>query len=255
MTTAERLVRFQQPEKSLNYLPGLAQDKVAALFDLTPEAHAALLKGFEDRARAAAESLLADPELARCVDGLPFKGHVVAIGESTTADRLSWFEILRHALRDRDVRLTNLAVSGSTTTQALTRLPALAFARADHVLCMLGGNDVQRIGGPRLVSREETERNLDTLRAASGVEAWTWLTPSRVDEERVRAYPHFQRAGLSWHNEDLDAIADHLASRPEPTVDTRPATSAPDAHLEDGVHLTVEGQQAVAAAVIRALAA
>ncbi|MBP2324574.1 hypothetical protein JOF56_004959 [Kibdelosporangium banguiense] len=55
--------------------------------------------------------------------------HVAVVGESTTADRLSWFEILRHALslRHKEVRLTNLAVSGSTTTQALTRLPALAF--------------------------------------------------------------------------------------------------------------------------------
>ncbi|CAM5354378.1 hypothetical protein STANM309S_03431 [Streptomyces tanashiensis] len=42
--------------------------------------------------------------------------------------RLSWFSILRHLLPD-GVELVNLAVSGSTTTQALAQLPQLAFLR------------------------------------------------------------------------------------------------------------------------------
>ncbi len=181
----------------------------------------------------------------------------MAIGESTTADRLSWFEILRHVLATRrEVVFVNLAVSGHTTTQALTRLPALGFHRPDHVLCMLGANDAQRLrpDGPTLVDRGETERNLVILRELAGDVRWTWLTPSTVDEERVRGYVHFQRQGISWVGKDIDAVAEFLHLRPEPTIDTRPATSGPGRHLEDGVHLTLDGQREVAAAVVAGLA-
>ncbi|WP_131738229.1 SGNH/GDSL hydrolase family protein [Actinomadura roseirufa] len=262
----ERLVRFQQPGKSLFYLGRVEETRVAELFGLDLDAYRAMLAGFEDQVREVAGELLARPGFGELVDRLPFEAdqHIVAIGESTTADRLSWFEILRHLLALRrpaeSIRLTNLAVSGSSTTQALTLLPGLAFQRPDQVLCMLGANDVQRLGpgGPSLVSLSETERNLRALRDLAGRRGplrWTWLTPSAVDEARVAEYTHFQRAGLSWANEDIDAVAEFLLREPEPTVDTRSLPhSGDDPHLPDGVHLTLEGQRDVAVAVVQALA-
>ncbi|WP_214411233.1 SGNH/GDSL hydrolase family protein [Sphaerisporangium fuscum] len=262
----ERLVRFQQPEKVLTYLGKVDE---AHLFGLDPDEHRALLEGFDEQVRKAAADLLGDPGTAERVDRLPFApgDHVVVIGESTSADRLSWFEILRHLVSLRrpsdGITFTNLAISGCTTTQALTGLPGLAHHRPDWVLCMLGGNDARRLGGadgPTLVSLAETERNLLALRdlAAAHVPArWVWLTPSAVDERRAAAYPHFQRAGLSWGNGDIDAIARFLLDRPEPAVDTRTATiggTESGLHLDDGVHLTPAGQRAVAAAVVEGLA-
>lgn len=262
----ERLVRFQRPETALPYLADADDARLAALFGLDADAYRALLDGFDIEAGKAAEALLARPGLAAAVDRLPWTSsdgdfHVVAVGESTTADRLSWFEILRHAVAPRRpaVRFTNLAVSGSTTTEAIGRLPALAFQRPDLVLCMIGGNDARRpaAGAPTLVGLPETVRNLallhDLTRRQTGA-GWTWLTPSAVDEPRVAAYPHFARAGLSWANKDIDVIADHLLERSEPAVDTRTAAHAGHHYLDDGVHLSVEGQREVAAAVIGALA-
>ncbi|NUW33735.1 SGNH/GDSL hydrolase family protein [Nonomuraea sp. SMC257] len=266
---AERLVRFQQPEKTLTYLGGLDDARIAALFGLDDSAYRDLVEGCEAAVREVAADMLADPAVAGQVDRLPFRPgqRVVAIGESTTADRLSWFEILRHLLalrRPADaVTLTNLAVTGCSTTQALTQLPALSYHRPDWVLCMLGGNDVQRLGpgdGTTLVSPSETRRNLVALRdlATRRVAArWVWLTPSAVDEDRVAAYPHFQRAHLSWANGDIDHIAEHLNAQPEPTVDTRAASAAradDSPHLDDGLHLTLAGQRAVAGAFLRTLA-
>ncbi|MFI6522765.1 hypothetical protein ACIBF1_44930 [Spirillospora sp. NPDC050679] len=121
----ERLVRSQRPGTLLPYLAGADEARVAGLFGLDLAAYRELLDGFERQVRQAAEELLARPGFADEVDRLPLTGisHVVAIGESTTADRLSWFEILRHvvALRRPDdmVRFTNLAVPGCSTTQAL----------------------------------------------------------------------------------------------------------------------------------------
>jgi len=59
------------------------------------------------------------------VDRLPFAPgqRIVAVGESTTDDLLSWFEILRRLLdlrRPADrITLTNMAVSGQTTTRGI----------------------------------------------------------------------------------------------------------------------------------------
>ncbi|MEU5869414.1 SGNH/GDSL hydrolase family protein [Nonomuraea sp. NPDC047529] len=268
----ERLVRFQRPG-ALPYLIGADEARVAALFGLDADAYRSLLDGFDRQARQAAATLLARPGLADAVDRLPLHAegadgprdafHVVAIGESTTADRLSWFEILGRLValcRPGDaVRFTNLAITGSTTTQALTQLPALGFQRPDLVLCMIGANDAQHLapGAPTLVSAAETERNLAMLHDLAqerGPVRWVWLTPSPVDEPRAAAYTHFRRAGISWAAKDLDVTSDHLLGRPELTVDTRLAVSEDHHFLDDGVHLSIEGQREITAAVVRALA-
>ncbi|MCX5211613.1 SGNH/GDSL hydrolase family protein [Kitasatospora sp. NBC_00240] len=261
-----RLVRFRQPAPAA---PGEPDDaREAARFGLDPAAHRELLLGFEEQVRQAAAELLADTGFADLVARLPFRPgeHIVALGESTTADRLSWFEILRRLLPP-GVRLSSLAVPGCTTTQALAQLPALALLRPDRVLCMLGANDVQRLGpdAVSLVGADETRRNLLLLRELAGRRTsarWIWLTPTGVHAERVAAYPHFRRAGIGWANEDIDALAAFLLSRPEPTVDTRPATTtaddgtdrADDPHQPDGLHLTLAGQRSVVAALVRRLA-
>ncbi|MGT2532378.1 SGNH/GDSL hydrolase family protein [Streptomyces nojiriensis] len=253
---AERMFRFHQPEKVLRYLgPAPDEDVLGALFGLDPAAYRTRLDRFDERNRAAAAAVAAAPGAAARLAGLPFRPgeHVVAVGESTTADRLSWFEILRHLLPE-GVRLTNLAVSGSTTTQALANLPLLAFQRPDWVLCMLGANDVQRLDGVPLVAAAETRRTLRALRdltvRRTGAR-WVWLTPTGVDPGRVAEYAHFRRAGLDWAGADLDAVAELLLAEPEVTVDTRAAAHG---HWEeDGVHLTPDGQQHVAAAVLAAL--
>ncbi|MFF4196825.1 SGNH/GDSL hydrolase family protein [Nonomuraea sp. NPDC001831] len=265
----ERLVRFQRPD-ALPYLIGADEARLAALFGLDAGAYRALLDGFDRQTRQAAETLLARPGLADAVDRLPLRPegdrdafHVVALGESTTADRLSWFEILHRLVALRRpgdaVRFTNLAISGSTTTQALTQLPALGFQRPDLVLCMIGANDAQHLApdAPTLVSAAETERNLAMLHDLAqqrGPVRWVWLTPSPFDEPRAAAYPHFRRAGITWAGKDVDATADHLLGRPEPVVDTRLAVREEHHFLDDGVHLSIEGQREIAEAVVRALA-
>jgi lysophospholipase L1-like esterase len=266
----ERLVRFQQPEKVLPYLGELDETRIAALFGLDHAAYRSLCQGFDDQTRQVAATLLTDAGIAEQVDRLPFAPgqHVVAIGESTTADRLSWFEILRHLLTQRRpadaIAFTNLAISGCTSTQALTQLPGLPFSRPDWVLCMLGANDAQRLGpdgSPTLVSAAETERNLFTLRdlvTRRTSARWVWLTPATVDEKRVTAYPHFQRAQIGWTNADIDSIAEFLCTQPEPILDTRTVTAAQNGselHLDDGVHLSLAGQRAIAVALTQTLAA
>ncbi|MFD8010013.1 SGNH/GDSL hydrolase family protein [Streptomyces sp. NPDC058955] len=263
-----KLVRFQQPEKNLRYLGDLSEPTLAGLFGLDPDTYRGLLHDLDEEARHTAGDLLADPEFAALVARLPFRPgeRIAVLGESTTADRLSWRAILRHLLPP-SVTLFDLAVSGLTTSQALTHLPQLGFLRPDRVLCMLGANDAQRLArtpehpdGVLLVGPAETGRNLRALREHSGItdpERWIWLTPSAMDHARAEAYPHFRRAGIGWSREDVDAVAELVLALPGTAVDTReatrPATTGPDLHTDDGVHLSPAGQRAVLVALVRAL--
>ncbi|WP_314252955.1 hypothetical protein [Streptomyces sp. DSM 40907] len=77
------------------------------------------------------------------------------------------------------------------------------------------------------------------------------LTPTRTDPGRVERYGHFRRAGLSWSDADLDAVAGFQLARPEPVVDTRRAACGH--HEADGLHLTPYGQRAVPAALLETL--
>ncbi len=271
MNTAmvERLIRFQHPEKVLGYLGHLDDSRLAALFGLEPDSYREVRRAHDEQARQAATDLLDDPAFAERIDRLPFAPgrRVVAIGESSTDDLLSWFEILRHAIALRrpadGITLVNMAVSGQTSTQALTTLPGVVHQRPDLVLCMLGANDAQRLGaadGPTLVSLPETERNLRGLRdlviRRTGAR-WVWLTPPLVDEPKVAAYRHFQRAGITWSNRDLDAVWRFMATQPEPTVHSRLAAAGQDAeqlHLDDGLHLSLAGQRALVAVLVETLA-
>ncbi|WP_169812640.1 SGNH/GDSL hydrolase family protein [Nocardia acidivorans] len=262
-----KLVRFQRPELSLPYLRGLEDAAIAALFGLRVDEYLSLCADFAIEARAAAADLLTEPEVASQVDRLPFApgARVLALGESSTADRLSWFEILRYLLELRRpgdaITLTNLAVSGSTTTQALKSIAALSFQRPDWVLCQLGANDAQRLGadGPRIVSAEETGRNLGLLHdegvRRSGAR-WIWLTPTDMDEALTATFEPFQRVGIGWRAKDAEETAQLLRDRSEPVIDTLTVTRPRPGHRlfeSDGVHLTPAGQVAVARSVVSAL--
>lgn len=263
----DKLVRFQNPLKSLPYLPGLTDADAAALLGMDLDDYRRICEDLDDQARDLARALASDAESAAAVDLLPFESgqHVVAVGESNTADRISWFEILRHLVTARRpeaaITWTNLSVSGSTTTQALSRLPAVNAHRPDWILGQLGGNDAQRLGGPtgpRLVSQIETDRNLGLLHdlAVQGTGArWVWLTMPPVDEQRIAEYQYFKAAGIAWSDADVEAGARFALGRWEIVVDTRVLRGRDGLHGEDGLHLSPAGQQALAAEVVKALAA
>ncbi|WP_067825781.1 SGNH/GDSL hydrolase family protein [Nocardia inohanensis] len=262
---AAKLVRFQKPELSLPYLYGIDEAHIAALFGLEPEEYRSLREDLENQARAAAADLLTEPEIAEQVDRLPFAPgeRVVALGESSTADRLSWFEILRHLLEsarpDDRVTFTNTAIAGATTTQILKNSGALRLQRPDWVLCQLGANDAQRLGpdGERVVSAEETARNFELLRAQAPEARWVWLTPTDMDESLIAQFPPFQASRISWRAKDHEETAAVLEMRPEVVIDTLSVTHPTTGRRlfePDGVHLTPAGQVAVARVVVAELA-
>ncbi len=262
-------VQYTHLEKIYFYVPAFADDAfLAQIHGTDVETYLAIRADFEAAAHGAAMALLADDAFAAKVDALPFEpGAVVAaIGESDTDDLQSWFEILRHLVTmrrpDDEVTFVNQGISGQNTGQALGHIGAVLAEEPAWLLCLLGGNDVLR-NGPDAekteVSIDETEKNLAEMRrlaAATQDPEWVWLTRPPIDEARSNVFPGFQMGNIAFRNADVERVNAFITSQPEPVVDIYAAFGDPATELlgPDGVHASLEGQAAIARAVVERLA-
>lgn len=260
----EKLIRFQHPDRVLPFARNLSESTLAAIFGADEADYRSSLDAIDRQRIAAAGRLAADPDIRDRLSHLPFRAgdRIVAIGESVTADRLSWFELLRTLITSErpelHLQFENLAVSGSTSTQALAALPAIRMRSADWLFCMLGNNDSQRLSTADeslLVSRSETVRNLTELRARalpSEASRWVWLTPTPVDEAQLSAFPFFRASGITWSNADIVKLSAAIPRGDDPIIDSAPAVVAAgaDAFIEDGVHPSIATHEALTARVV-----
>jgi acyl-CoA thioesterase I len=262
-------IQYTHLDKLYGYLPGMAQS-MPAIFGLDPAAYAELVARFDTHAEQAAQQLLADDSFAALVDALPFGADesVLAIGDSVTDDLQSWAEILRHLLDLRrpgdGVRVVNGGLSAHTTAMVLRRWPATLAQRPDWVICLLGGNDITRVGPEPTkpqVSLAESVANLRELRriaAAQTDASWVWMTPAPVREDRVTEFPAFRFGQSTWRNADVLALTDAIGTFDEPVVDLAAAFGVPAAaELQgpDGVHPSLAGQTAIVTALVQRLTA
>jgi len=267
-----RFLRYTTPERwpSFERMPvgaDLQADVLAAMLGCSRaavgELRADLARGLE----AGADELLAAPDYRRALVALPFTAgsRIVALGDSLTADRLGWFELIAASLRmsgRRDLELHNLGLSGDTTADAIERFDLLAASRPTHVLLFLGTNDARAHGrspGPRMVSPGETRRNLAALRELITGELGAsvhLITPPPGDQRLIT--PFFAHEALRWDAAALDEVAAVVRDLDAACIDVaaRMKRRGLAGLLEaDGVHLTPLGQRFVAETVVRQLAA
>lgn len=262
------MVRFMQPQRLLPPLPGVQPALEAQLLGLSGEQFDAVLCQLAEDRNRAAEVLLGDPEIVAAIDRLPFSANdtVVGVGDSLTADRCGWFDILATAVNARRVkdclRFVNAGVSGDSSIQMLARLPALLSQRPRWVLALAGGNDARRFGdaeSPVQLSVEATVRTLKTMRALalkSNVSNWLWITPPGISQVAAAQSPLWQAFATHWRAQDIADIASAVASLEGPVCDLRDAFAGSlldGLLLDDGIHPNVEGQTLIARAVIRRL--
>ncbi|GGL92236.1 SGNH/GDSL hydrolase family protein [Nakamurella endophytica] len=215
--------------------------------------------------RAAAEELT-DAGTRRLVEHLPLGDgdRVVAVGDSVTADRLGWFEMLSAALSlagPIPVATENLALSGSTTADAIERFDLLEAARPTRVLLMLGTNDARSHGrrtDHTMISPDETRRNLlallDMVRADLGAEV-TVLTPPAALQGRIDRF--FRELPLRWRAADIAEVADTVRRVDPDALDVHAAMAGEqlgDLLESDGIHPSVAGQRVIFRTVLRGLA-
>jgi acyl-CoA thioesterase-1 len=260
------LLKVLQPESTLGSMPGIAaldDTTRAALLGIDPDAYRAELAGMRGGVKAAAEELLADPEVAAIMDRLPLQkgARVVAFGDSHTADPQAWAAIVAAMLATRrpDVSLAIRAVPGETTTHALVRIGEVIAGRPDWLLVFFGINDA-RTQGPRptktLVDVGETARNLAELKSRFASETSArvlWIAPAAVIEERVAAHWGLSRFGVRFRNEDVARVA-HAVREQGDAIDLFSMLGAPppsELLMDDGLHFALAGQKRIAVEVVR----
>ena len=213
-----------------------------------------------------ASSIVDDPHLAPYRGRIPRSEHdrVIALGDSVTSDRGSWFEILgcAAALVGTRSHWINSGTSGDSSTHALARFDrAVTALEPTHVVIALGTNDSRRNkagDGVRLVSLDEHARNLRALVAlirAHGATA-ALMTPPPVDAELISSWSFEEN--LDWRNEDIaDTAAATRAVGLEtdtPVIDVFsefPVSPVNQSHLPDGLHPNRRGQGAIARIVLQ----
>ena len=234
---------------------------LAHMLSCTPEVIAALTDSLEEETRAAAAHLLTDEAYRDALTALPFGSddRVVAVGDSITADRLGWFELLAASfgsLGKPGPTLINLGVSGNTTADVIERFDLLEAARPTRVLLMLGTNDARahgRAGHHRMATTHETERNLrallDLVTGDLHSEV-TVITPPAVDQPRVDEF--FADAPVRWSAAAVAEIAAVVRKVAPEAVDVHDATRGLPADLleADGVHPTAAGQRFILARIL-----
>ncbi|MFI5952134.1 SGNH/GDSL hydrolase family protein [Cryptosporangium sp. NPDC051539] len=223
-----------------------------------------LISSLEDELRTVASQLLDDEAYRDAIRSLPWRPEerVVAVGDSITADRLGWFELLAATLTRGDrptPTLVNLSVSGNTTADVIERFDLLEAAAPSRVLLMLGTNDARahgRAGGHRMATPGETGRNLLALRRLLGDDLGaevTMITPTAVDQGRVDEF--FADAPVHWSASAVAEVAAVVRQADPDAIDLHDATrGAATSNLEaDGVHPTVAGQRFILTRVLERL--
>lgn len=254
----KKMIQMQHPEKLLKFARQIDEETLATLYGMDLETYIDIKSQLEQETKEAADQLLANPEFADRVNRLPFKAGqtVIGVGESTTDDLLSWFEILRRLLerqRPQDnIRMINEGISGDTSTQLLGRFNGVVAQEPDWIICMIGGNDVLRFGPEPTktqVSAEETARNISEIRRISTVNSaaqWVWITPTPINDERMAAFPYFRQ--LRCRNEDIHVVSDMIHRLSDPVMDTQTRfgmPASPEWMEVDGLHPSISGHKAI----------
>jgi len=212
-----------------------------------------------------ASSIVDDAQLAPYRARIPRAEHdrVIALGDSVTSDRGSWFEVLGcvAALVGTRSHWINSGTSGDSSTHALARFDRAVTALAPtHVIVSLGTNDSRRNragDGVRLVSLEEHARNLRAIIALvreQGATA-TLITPPPVDADLIESWTFEEN--LVWRNDDIADTAESTRAVAReldvPLVDVFSDFPSPTAslyHLADGLHPNRRGHGAIARVVL-----
>jgi len=256
------LHQFLHPEKLYPTLDELA---IAGTIGTPVETYRQIKAELAAVARRAAEELLMQPDFAARVDRLPFTpgSTVVGLGDSITDDWNSWLEILRWLLSIRrpqdNIRVVNAGISGDTTTHLIRRFLGVVLEKPDWIICMIGTNDATRHGEKPMgvvVSPEETEKNLALMRnfAATQTSAqWVWITPYAVLPEKIASHWFLGTLQIAITNDDLGPVVEAVRRQKDPIVDLQKVLGSapnPEYLLDDGLHLSLAGQTAIARALV-----
>ncbi len=271
----EFLIDFNVPNVAGNLGLPIPPRAAAAMLDIDETEYLDYCARAAAQVSARAIELLDETEIARAIHAwdIPRGAKVLTIGDSITTYRYSYAELLRamlaHARAADAIQVVNCGMSGYTSSLAreVTYTQYLAHA-PQWVLIMYGVNDCKRFGSPdarTLVSQNEYIENMraviEAFRAHTQAKI-ILLTPTPVVENVVNTNADISAMRLTWSNRDLAAFAAQIGALARetdiPCVDLFSVFGMnPDAawYVADGLHPNFLGQQHIARALLRVLAA
>lgn len=263
------LLQFLNLEKQFPLLPGISNEEaIAGLMGLELTELQKLRDLFTENAKEAALELLKEDEIVDWMDELPFQPDdtIVALGDSSTDDLQSWFEIFKHLMNitipEADFKFVNSGISNNTTSEALRRMNRDVLSHEpDWVIISLGTFDAIRPSfAPKrtLLPLSETWENLTTI--GDVVKTVTdnpliWISPQPVvpgliDEMELFDFEIFE--------EDLSQIRQILLGKEGYIVDPlgKRMGNPPEAwyYLSDGVNPSLSGHVNTTRELIKTLA-
>ena len=209
-------------EPGLRVYPNLSvfdERVVAALLGCEPERLREIRSALDSVLNLACDELFAGPGFEDSIRALPFASDdvVVAVGDSITADALSWMELLVLALRRAGQvgpEIVNAAISSITTSDLIANFEPVVSKNPSHVIAMIGTNDARRHGlgaKARMASPSETARNLqlyvEMVRDLSRAHL-ILLTPPPIDEKRALQHRPFAESHVSWRFDEVVQVAE-----------------------------------------------
>lgn len=234
---------------------------LASTAGLDPSRVAGVRGELAGRVRAAAGALIGERPVAAGLHRMALRPgeRIVVVGDSLSADRLSWARLLAELVPmvEPEASVEVLALSGRTSSEALALGPVLVSRMPTRVLVMLGTNDVRREGvttGIRMVSASETARNLRALRLLLETEAGArvrFLVPPPVDPSRVGSTREL--TGEWWDAADLPELVAIVRDVDPDAVDLSRVPVRPDFWEDDGLHPSPLGQVVLLRAVLSAV--
>lgn len=263
------LLQFLNLEKHFPLLPGIQNNEaIAGLMGLDVDELDKLRNVFRENAKESALELLKEEDVIEWVDQLPFEKDdtIVALGDSSTDDLQSWFEIFKHVLgitvEGADFTFINAGLSYNTTSEALRRMnrDVLSYD-PDWVIVNLGTFDAIRpsfMKNRTLIPLSESWENLSMIEDAIGTVTENppvWITPTPIIPGLLDEMELFD---FDINDQDLASVREVITGKKGYIVDPlgHRMGNPPEAwyFLSDGINPSLSGHVNTVKELLKSLA-
>lgn len=230
---------------------------LAEMMSLSVAKASAIMDSLSSEANANVAELLSDVNVIEALPLLPFQhdARIVAVGDSITADRLGWAEmmsLLAEEIPKPRFTVLNMGAGGQTSSDVISQMDVYADWQPDWVILMIGTNDFRfhtEQMDATMLSRSETTRNLLLIRRLIEKHLGARLvvvtpppvaTPGVVDGSGARA--------VGWGEGEDESLAEFIRSEFASHIDVHSVLSdgtADDLFEEDGIHPNARGQKLI----------
>ena len=230
---------------------------LAEMMSLSTAKASAIVESLSSEVNANVADLLSDGNVIEALPLLPFQhgARVIAVGDSITADRIGWAEmmsLLAEEIPQPRFTVVNMGVGAQTSSDVISQMDVYADWQPDWIILMIGTNDFRfhtEQTSATMLSRSETTRNLLLIRRLIENELGARLVvvtpppvvrPGVVDGEGVRA--------VGWRDGDDASIAELIRSEFPSHIDVHSVLSdgaADGLFEEDGIHPNALGQKLI----------